>query len=295
MKFGVADMELNFVPGTEQNSQMGMPRKEWNQKSPRERIFQVIDLIHSNGFDFVELGCPWLNNSVDDQVFEDLFKFINEKNIKVEALCSLVPGDIKTAGPELDLKKLRNYLELVFSRAEKLGVKAIVFGSGVARNIPDNYDYQKGIEDFKQSLTLCADIIEQNNYNFKIGIESLNKNESNLINDIEEAYNIAKELNRDSIGLTLDVYHCTRQESELFENLKKYAPISYHIHLNQPENRNWPGNLSSKDDSFDFKTFFNSLVQSGYSYNASVECIYRDLTTELKPTINYLEKTTKGL
>ncbi len=60
--------------------------------------------------------------------------------LPISAANSLVPGDLKIVGPVVDFERLRKYIGNVTARAQRVGMKTLVFGSGGARNVPDGFD-----------------------------------------------------------------------------------------------------------------------------------------------------------
>src|SRR5438270_1177458 len=60
--------------------------------------------------------------------------------IPILAANRLFPPHIKPVGPTFDLSRLQEYMQRVISRAAKVGMKTLVFGSGVARTYPAGFE-----------------------------------------------------------------------------------------------------------------------------------------------------------
>ena len=162
MELGIVDMEANFVPGS--GNQMGVEQDEWRRLTPLERLGAALDVVSKSEFQYVELGVPWVNEHSFPVTAQEVRALVSEKGLTVGAYCSLVPGDIKSVGPEADASRLRPYLERVFANCDAVGGSAIVYGSGASRNIPDGYPRENALEDVVSFLQLMDDIIAEHDY-----------------------------------------------------------------------------------------------------------------------------------
>ncbi|MBT3393566.1 MAG: sugar phosphate isomerase/epimerase [Waddliaceae bacterium] len=280
LKLGIADMVANFVPGS--GNPIGIPEATWQTMKPLEKLSIVIDIIKHSGFDYVELGIPWINDISQEYTSEDVFSLVKEKNMTVGSFCSLMPATLKVVGPNTDKIKIREYLENVFLNCSKIGGDVIVFGSGDSRNVPEGYSYENAEQDILNFLNTAAEIIERNKYDLKLVIESLNTEECNYINTLEEAYNIACKVDATSIGIVIDTFHAYRQKRNVIEEIPDIIDKVLHLHLAQPEDRRWPGSLQ-QEDSFDFIEFFGALKDNGYNGNATVECNFDNMQEQIGP------------
>ena len=285
MNLGIVDMEANFVPGS--GNQMGVERDEWQRLAPLDRLGAVLDVVSKSSFGYVELGVPWVNEHSIPVAAREVQALVSERGLKVGAYCSLVPGDIKSVGPEADPARLRAYLERVFANCDAVGGSAIVYGSGASRNIPDGYPRDSALEDVVSFLRMMDEIIAEQEYSFKIAIEPLNTGECNFINSLGEAYEIACLVDSPSIGVLLDTFHAGQQPVSLWKELPLVADRLYHVHLAQPEDRGWPGHMAT-DDSFEFDRLFRMLVDLSYGEKLSVECLFEDLAKEITPCYQFL-------
>ena len=287
MELGIVDMEANFVPGS--GNQMGVEQREWWRLTPLERLGAALDVVSQSEFQYVELGVPWVNEHSIPVTAQEVQALVSERGLKVGAYCSLVPGDIKSVGPEADPSRLRGYLERAFANCDAVGGSAIVYGSGASRNIPDGYPRENALEDVVGFLQLMDEIIAEHAYSFKIAIEPLNTGECNFINSLGEAYEIACLVDSPAIGVLLDTFHAWRQPVSMWQELPEVADKLYHVHLAQPEDRGWPGHMSTAD-SFEFGRLFQVLKNLSYAGKLSVECLFEDLKEEITPCHQFLSK-----
>src|SRR5450432_3162858 len=86
--------------------------------------------LREAGADFVEENVQTLLQGLVDDAKWDGMKRISESAMPVLAANSLVPGDLKIVGESVDFDRLRRYIGTVVSRAKRVGIKVLVFGSG---------------------------------------------------------------------------------------------------------------------------------------------------------------------
>ena len=60
--------------------------------------------------------------------------------LPIPSATMLVPANLKITAPEANLGKLKEYMTRVLERAAQTSTKPLVFGSGGARNVPDEFD-----------------------------------------------------------------------------------------------------------------------------------------------------------
>jgi len=289
MKLGVADMEASFVPG--KRSQIPMKDGQWDGLPEIERLKLVLDIISKSDFDFLELGVPWINEQSPAHDFKEVTELISKRGLVVGGYSSLMPGHLKTVGPEVNWDEIAVYLRKVFQNCHKLGGEYIVFGSGDSRNLPKQYSPKKAVDDIYQFLTLAAEIIREGHYDFKLILEPLNTDECNFINDLREAYEIVSSISSPSVGILLDTYHAFLQPNPFWTDLPRVCDKLYHVQLAQPEDRHYPGHLKVNGH-FDFKRLFIILKDCGYTGEMSVECIFTDLKKQITPCYEFLRNLT---
>lgn len=285
MKLGIVDMEANFVPGS--GNQMGCPPEQWKQVAPLTRLERVLDVIDASGFEYLELGVPWLQREVTNVSAETVKELLSKRRRKVAAFCSFMPEHVKTAGPEFDMDRIEGYLSYILPICQVIGGDIIVFGSAPSRGVPHDFDKNHALEQLRQFLCEVADSIERNNFSFRIAIEPLNTDECNMVNSLGEAYALAEAVDSSHIGVLLDLFHAGKQPVPFEEELAYIKDKLFHIHLAQPEDRGWPGHLGVHG--FDFDRFFSLLKSIGYEGNASVECKFDNLPEEIEPCFDFLQ------
>ena len=97
------------------------------------------------GIEFVEIG---LRNVValTDAEFDQLVARSRALGLPVRAAINFLPPELKVVGPDVDVPPSRRYLARAFARAQRLGLKTVVFGSGKSRSFPDGLRAERGVQ-----------------------------------------------------------------------------------------------------------------------------------------------------
>jgi len=184
--------------------------------------------------------------------------------LKTPAANSLVPGALPIVGPKADEKALTVYMTTVLKRAGQIGMKTLVFGSGVARNVPDGFSRDEARQQILRFLRDSVEIAKANGVT--LVAEPLNRRECNIINTVAEAMTYVKEIDHPNFQCLVDSYHFWLEDEPL-ENLKAAMPWIKHVHLADKDGRVAPG-LSGTAD---YKPFFRVLKKGNYSGLISFE------------------------
>jgi sugar phosphate isomerase/epimerase len=232
--------------------------------------------IKSAGADFVELPVA----SIADMDINSLQSVLKNSSITPYSFNIFLPGDLKITGPAVDKEKVKTYLNKAMEKVSSIGGKLIVFGSGGARSIPENYPLEKGKQDIVSFLDLVSGYAQK--FNIKIAIEPLNRKECNILNTTLEALEIAQILNNPYIGVLIDNYHA-EIEKESLSNIEKTGNKLYHVHLSNKDR------TAPRKDDYDFKELFSVLKSINYNGAISIESSFKDISKELPYSIEYLK------
>lgn len=242
-------------------------------------------MVAELGYDYIE-GHVTQIAAMEDEAFEELVSFYTKSSIKVEACCVLFPGSLRLTGPEFDINAVESYLDHAFPRLKKLGVEAVVFGSGGARRVPEDFDRAMAWHQLIQVGRLSAKKAEENG--LLIALEPLNAKETNIVITQEDGLQLMEDVEREAFMILSDFYHLYLG-GESGDVVARCGERLIHTHIANPVGRISP----AKGDGIDYSDFFDGLARAGYSGRISVECSFQDPQKELAETLVLLKELAK--
>ncbi|MCS7222568.1 MAG: sugar phosphate isomerase/epimerase family protein [Anaerolineae bacterium] len=235
------------------------------------------------GYDFIELNvCRDLQPETPDEEWAPIRASLEVLPLPVVAFNVLLPGDLKVTGPHVDPGRIRRYLYTAFERAGALGGEVIVFGSGGARTVPEGFPRETAWQQLVQFVRWAGDAAQA--VGMQVAIEPLNRGESNVINSVLEAVELAKAADHPAVRVLADLYHLVL-EGEPIQDLIAADEWLVHVHVADAERR-FPGS-----GSFPYPAFFGALKAIGYDQRISVECHWDDFATEGPRALAFLRQT----
>ncbi|MBP9988981.1 MAG: sugar phosphate isomerase/epimerase [Ruminococcus sp.] len=221
---------------------------------------------NSIGADYFEVDLRQINALSDDEL-EELLKLIREKNITIEAGKNFIPGIYKLTVDEPDFDAIDDFLDKTLNRASKLGIKVVVMGSAAARDYPEGVTYEQAFDRlvffFKNHMVPAC-----SKYGIVCAIENLSYGESNILNTIEESYNIVKAVDSEWIKILVDFYHFGHNKDS-FDSIRKAKDYIVHTHFaSVVNNREYP---VPEADTADCKAWIDLLREIGYKGRLSFE------------------------
>jgi sugar phosphate isomerase/epimerase len=237
---------------------------------------EIAPVALAAGYDYLELNTQvHLQGEADEAMFQPILAQV--KNCGMPCLASnvFVPAHLKITGPDVDFTRLTRYVSVVLERAERVGIRAIVFGSGGARRIPDGFDRAQAYSQLVQFGRMLAPISAD--HGMTIAVEPLNRGETNIINSVSEGLQYVKDVNLSAFRLLVDAYHWVK-ENEPAADIVAAGPWLVHTHIATYANRLPPGG-----ETCDFGPFFTALKQAGYDLRLSVEAGWKDLNVQAAP------------
>ncbi|KAA6440991.1 sugar phosphate isomerase/epimerase [Dyadobacter flavalbus] len=238
-----------------------------------------------------ESGCSYIEESVtgflipdngDTQYAKNLEQLRSE-NFPIRSYVILLPGSLKTLGPDANHEAILQRTELVLKRAKECSSQYVVFGSGGSRIIPEGYDRDKAKAQHIELTRKMAPLAEK--YGVTIAVEPLNRGETNFINSLAEGVEIVEAVKSPKVKLLCDIYHMLKEDEPPAE-IVKYGKHIVHCHIAEKENRTPPG---VKGD--DFRPYLNALKKINYKGGLSIECfVYNDFEKEARRGIQVLKQ-----
>lgn len=237
-------------------------------------------LMRDLGLDFIEL--PLFPFGLEDpQTFAAAKQAVARSPLPALAFNFFFPRDMSLVGPDIDERRIRNYLARAAELLAVAQAQVIVLGSGRSRNIPDGFERARAEDQFQQLLSWCADALESSTAT--LAIEPLNRKESNFINSVADGVKLAQAVAHPKIRMLADFYHMD-EEREPLETLKVNGGWLTHIHLADTGRRN-PGS-----GYYDYDTFFARLKEAGYAGMVCAECKIERREAEMRSSLQFLKR-----
>ena len=238
-------------------------------------------IMQAAGYSYVEesVGRFLIPLKSDNEFQANLNTALNAP-LKIYSYNGFIPGNLKSTGPKTNHDEILKFAETAFRRAEQLGSKIIVFGSGGSRKLSEDFSYEKATEQFTELLKKMGPIAAR--YDIIVVIEPLNSNECNFINSVREAIDIAKAVNHPNIAVLADTYHMA-VEGESPESIRYAGKLLRHCHIAELKGRKMPGT-----NNYDFTPYFKAIKDINYQGNFSLEGRWDNFDQQLDGVIAYL-------
>ena len=248
-------------------------------------------LLASVGYDFFEASVGLvLDPEKDGEWWKAQRDRIRSCPIPLRSCNGFIPGKFRLTGPKADHAPALAYAETALRRAEEVGVKTLVFGSGGARNVPGDFggpraqwpDLQKGRDQYAEFCRAICDRIKDLR-SVQVVIEPLCPNESNIVNYVWQGVQICEEVDSPRLAQLADLFHMVAGR-ESPESIVRAAKLIRHCHIASCPSRKFPG--FDPKDADTFRPYFDALRRIGYAGGVSCECAWgedrvRDLGTAL--------------
>jgi len=217
--------------------------------------------------------------------FEGAWQEARQLPVPIEAANSLLPANlpvVTTPTQSVNTKRLEQYMRTALQRAEQVGIRFIVFGSGAARACPPGYSRADAVQQIGEHLSRWSDWAR--NHGVVIALEPLRYEETNTLNTIAEAGTLVARIDEPGARLLADIYQmaCNKEPAE---DIVPWASFLSHVHVAEKQERAAPGRYGE-----DFHPYFSALHKAGYDRRISIECKWQDLAAEVSPAIETLRK-----
>ena len=214
------------------------------------------------GFDYFDPEAVEIAAMSAEQ-FDNFKAQVMSSPIRCHAFRSFIRrGVLVGPNPSQDLDQ---YLVTTTARCAALGAKVIVFGSGGARKVPDGFSRTKAWDQLCVFLRKAGDIAKP--HNITIAIEHLRRVETNVVNTVAEAAQLADDTAHPNVRIVVDYYHL-RHENDTPDVLYKAQKHIVHLHIANPAGRVWP-KLADQEPLY--KRFFQVIREINYRGGISIE------------------------
>jgi sugar phosphate isomerase/epimerase len=252
------------------------------------RIGVCVSLNHISrpvaGLDFLEGSVAEVLCPLESQdVFAERLAAARALPLPMEAVNRLFPANLKTTGPEVDRQALDEYIATACRRAEQIGIKVVVFGAGASRKVPEGFERRAAWNQLADHLKRWGPMAQR--AGLVIAIEPLHRNESNIINSVSEAAELARQVDQDGIRILADTYHMGKENEGLDGILAAGAGLIRHVHCADPA-----GRVPLGFGPADHRPYFRALKDIGYDARVCIEAVWQDLPAQVTPAAAALRR-----
>ena len=241
-----------------------------------------LPVLRQYGYDYIELNFSNLSLA-EEQAFEQTRAQLRQYGIAAESFNCFFPGGVNL-NADVDYEWIAEYAERGFSRAEQLGGKIAVLGSGGARRIPDGYDRDLAVQQFVKVLRICGDIAQR--HGMQIAVEPLRESECNFINTVAEGLELCKLADHESVKCLVDFFHLS-MNGETLDAVRHSGDWIVHAHMARP---NADRHIPAACDADSCAPWANVLKEIGYNGRLSLEGeFYPDFETAVREVRPVLE------
>jgi len=254
-----------------------------------------VGRMKTAGFDFCEMAVSTaLDPSKDDAWWTRRRDELRALPLPLRSCNGFIPRKFRLTGPKADPEPALRYGETALRRAEEVGIRTIVFGSGGARNVPGDFtsgvrpDVERGTEQYadfcRELCRRCADL-----KHVQVAIEPLRPNETNIINYVWQGLRICETVDSPRLVLLADLFHMMTggEDASSLVRAKKWLK---HCHVADYGTRKFPG--FDPKETQRLRPYFNALASIGYEGGVSCECGW---TSDFDKDCRTALRTMKGL
>ncbi|HSR12200.1 MAG TPA: sugar phosphate isomerase/epimerase family protein [Thermodesulfobacteriota bacterium] len=181
-------------------------------------------------------------------------------------LLSPPPKGLHVTHPDQKIrKKSWEYLDRLIDFCADLGGKVMVFGSPKGRSTVQGASVPEATKFLSGGLAGVADHAEQRGV--RILLEALTKNQTDVVNTMEEAVRIVEEIGKPAIQTLFDFHNTVDEKIPMPEIVKTFYSRIFHVHVQEMD-----GNyLGAGSGSRDFVKVFQVLKDMQYERWVSLE------------------------
>jgi len=260
-----------------------------------------VKLMKSVGYDFWEWGVgAAFDPDKNDEWWKRQRDMILALPLPLRSCNGFIPGKFRLTGPSADFAPALAYAEKAMRRADEIGVKTVVFGSGGARNVPGDFtakdrkdwpDTEQGTAQYAEFCRmLCARIADLKTTT--VVIEPLRPKESNIINYVWQGLQIVNDVKSPRLEQLADIFHMMMGR-ECPKSIVFAGAHLKHCHIAEYGTRAFPGADPSLNDRY--RPYMDALREIGYAGGVSCECGGWGKKDELAKNLETALKTLKSV
>lgn len=217
---------------------------------------------------------------LDSAALAEYSRALAAAGMSLTAVNNFFPPRLRLSDSGTDFAAVRDYLRDALSKAEWLGCKTAVLGSGGARRTGGE-DMGECLKRFERVVEICG--VEGQSRGITICVEELNSAETDMITTYGEAVKLAERIAMKNVAATADIFHMAAAGEDIFAQLAAHIPG--HVHICNPFTRLAP----TAADGFDYAALGALLRKIGYRGGVSIEARFSRLGEELAAALPVAE------
>ncbi|WP_202813422.1 sugar phosphate isomerase/epimerase family protein [Pantoea sp. A4] len=231
---------------------VGVHALVWAGDLTPKSVARIVTESKRAGYDFIELSLHDLTDFDQDGLRELL---VAEK---MGVSCSrglAFDADVSSEDPVVVARGVQ-LLEESLQVASRIGAKYLCGGLYSAFGKYQQPVSAQGRRNVVDSLKRVADRAAQ--YDITLGLEIVNRYESNVVNTTEQALEILEQVGSPQLKVHLDIYHMNIEEADFYSPVLACGDKLGYVHIGE----NHRGYLGSGH--LDFPSFFHALAHINY-------------------------------
>ena len=197
-------------------------------------IVPIMRVVSDLGFDGIEISLLGMS----DERAETLGALAADHGLEITCSDGLTAqADITSADGEIRKAGLE-YLQWAVRTTARMGSRSL---AGVVYAPWGVYDPERKGERAEYAAEAFAALdADLKASDVKLGIEAINRFETDLVNTAREATRIAEESNSENVGVLLDTYHLNMEEKDISAAISEAGEKLFHFHVSEND-RGVPG------------------------------------------------------
>src|SRR4051812_28952537 len=216
------------------------------------------------GFDYVELALQDML-PLSDADFEK--QVVRIKSLKIPALSGygFLPEALPIVGRDVVAAKVDEALRFGIARAEKLGLKMVVYGNLLTkgRTAPEGFpraEAAKQLVDFGKRAAA-----EGRKHGIIVLFEPMPVRGGVMINTVAEGLELVRKVDHSNLRMLVDYGNFTTAKEDM-KTLREAAPFIKQVEIQNPNGRVYP----QRADESDYAGFMKALKDGGYRGGFSI-------------------------
>lgn len=248
--------------------------------------YQEVANLKEIPFDYLEEHVQrFLVPELEQESFEEHWHKARRLPLPIETANCLLPATlplVATATRQVDTPRLERYMKTALRRAEQIGIRLFVFGSGEARTCPPGHSRADAVQQLGEHLARWSGWARE--HGVDIALEPLRFEETNLLNTVAESGVLVEQVAVSGAKLLADTYHMACN-GEAPTDILPWSTLLAHVHVAEKRDRAAPGRHGE-----DLRPYFRALHQAGYDQRISIECNWQNFSGEVALAVSTIRE-----